>query len=48
MEFYLVDDVQPDEDTPLSPPVGRSQRTEARRRSCRIDTVSEHNETAST
>jgi glutamine synthetase len=43
MEFYLVE-VQPDEDIPLTPPVGRTKRTEAGRQSFSIDAVSEYDE----
>lgn len=43
MEFYLVE-VQPDEDIPLTPPVGRTRRTEAGRQSFSIDAVSEYDE----
>lgn len=41
MEFYLVD-IQPDEDIPLTPPVGRTRRTEAGRQSFSIDAISEY------
>ncbi|BEV71801.1 MULTISPECIES: glutamine synthetase family protein [unclassified Paludibacterium] len=43
MEFYLVE-IQPDEDIPLSPPVGRTRRTEAGRQSFSIDAISEYDE----
>jgi len=43
MEFYLVE-VEPDEDIPLRPPVGRTRRTEAGRQSYSIDAVSEYDE----
>lgn len=43
MEFYLVD-IQPDEDIPLTPPVGRTRRTEAGRQSFSIDAISEYDE----
>ncbi|MBL8442592.1 MAG: glutamine synthetase [Zoogloeaceae bacterium] len=43
MEFYLVE-VQPDEDIPLTPPVGRTRRTEAGRQSFSIDALSEYDE----
>jgi len=43
MEFYLVQ-VQPDEDIPLSPPVGRTGRTEAGRQSFSIDAVNEYDD----
>ena len=43
MEFYLVE-VQPDEDIPLTPPVGRTRRTEAGRQSFSIDAVGEYDE----
>ncbi len=41
MEFYLVE-IQPDEDIPLTAPVGRSRRTEAGRQSFSIDAVNEY------
>lgn len=41
MEFYLVD-VQPDEDLPLTPPVGRTRRTEAGRQSFSIDAMNDY------
>ncbi|WP_028533939.1 glutamine synthetase family protein [Paludibacterium yongneupense] len=41
MEFYLVE-VQPDEDIPLTPPVGRTRRTEAGRQSFSIDAINEY------
>jgi glutamine synthetase len=43
MEFYLVQ-IEPDEDIPLKPPVGRTQRTEAGMQSFSIDSVSEYGE----
>ncbi|MBV8046124.1 MAG: glutamine synthetase [Paludibacterium sp.] len=43
MEFYLVE-IQPDEDIPLSPPIGRTRRTEAGRQSFSIDAISEYDE----
>jgi len=43
MEFYLVE-VQPDEDIPLTPPVGRTRRTEAGRQSFSIDALSEYDQ----
>lgn len=41
MEFYLVQ-IQPDEDLPLAPPVGRTRRTEAGRQSFSIDAMNEY------
>jgi len=41
MEFYLVE-IQPDEDIPLRPPVGRTRRTEAGRQSFSIDAIAEY------
>ncbi|MEQ6291793.1 glutamine synthetase family protein [Vogesella sp. GCM10023246] len=41
MEFYLVE-VEPDEDIPLRPPVGRTKRTEAGMQSFSIDAVNEY------
>ncbi|MDC7704924.1 glutamine synthetase family protein [Vogesella indigofera] len=41
MEFYLVQ-VEPDEDIPLKPPVGRTKRTEAGMQSFSIDAVNEY------
>ena len=41
MEFYLVQ-VEPDEDIPLKPPVGRTRRTEAGMQSFSIDAVNEY------
>jgi len=41
MEFYLVQ-IEPDEDIPLKPPMGRTQRTEAGMQSFSIDSVSEY------
>ncbi len=41
MEFYLVQ-VQPDEDLPLAPPLGRTRRTEAGRQSFSIDAMNEY------
>ncbi|HMM84553.1 glutamine synthetase family protein [Azohydromonas sp.] len=41
MEFYLVQ-IEPDEDIPLKPPMGRTQRSEAGRQSFSIDSVSEY------
>ncbi|MCD8515280.1 MAG: glutamine synthetase family protein [Burkholderiaceae bacterium] len=43
MEFYLVQ-VEPDEDIPLKPPVGRTRRTEAGMQSFSIDSVNEYDE----
>lgn len=43
MEFYLVQ-VEPDEDIPLKPPVGRTRRTEAGMQSFSIDAVNEYDE----
>ncbi len=43
MEFYLVQ-VEPDEDIPLKPPVGRTRRTEAGMQSFSIDSVNEYGE----
>ncbi len=43
MEFYLVD-VQPDEDLPLVPPVGRTRRTEAGRQSFSIDAMNDYDD----
>ena len=43
MEFYLVE-VEPDEDIPLKPPVGRTRRTEPGMQSYSIDAVSEYGE----
>lgn len=43
MEFYLVE-IQPDEDIPLKPPVGRTRRTEAGRQSFSLDAISEYDE----
>lgn len=41
MEFYLVE-IEPDEDIPLRPPVGRTKRTEAGMQSFSIDAVNEY------
>ncbi|WP_372658094.1 glutamine synthetase family protein [Hydrogenophaga sp.] len=41
MEFFLVQ-VEPDEDIPLKPPVGRSKRTEAGMQSFSIDAIDEY------
>lgn len=41
LEFYLVQ-IEPDEDIPLKPPMGRTQRTEAGMQSFSIDSVSEY------
>ena len=41
MEFYLVQ-MQPDEDLPLEPPVGRTRRTEAGRQSFSIDAMNDY------
>jgi glutamine synthetase len=41
MEFYLVE-MQADEDIPLTPPVGRTRRTEAGRQSFSIDAINEY------
>jgi glutamine synthetase len=43
MEFYLVQ-VEPDEDIPLQPPVGRTRRTEAGMQSFSMDSVNEYDE----
>nr|WP_199065777.1 glutamine synthetase family protein [Chromobacterium sp. ASV5] len=43
MEFYLVE-IQPDEDMPLKPPVGRTRRTEAGMQSFSIDAVNEYDD----
>ena len=43
LEFYLVQ-MQPDEDLPLAPPVGRTQRTEAGRQSFSIDAMNDYDE----
>lgn len=43
MEFYLVQ-VEPDEDIPLKPPVGRTRRTEAGMQSFSIDAVNEYDD----
>ncbi|SCK05086.1 glutamine synthetase family protein [Vogesella sp. LIG4] len=43
MEFYLVE-VEPDEDIPLRPPVGRTRRTEAGMQSFSIDAVNEYDD----
>ncbi len=43
MEFYLVQ-VEPDEDIPLKPPVGRTRRTEAGMQSYSIDSVNEYDD----
>ena len=43
MEFYLVQ-VEPDEDIPLKPPVGRTRRTEAGMQSFSIDSVNEYDD----
>lgn len=43
MEFYLVQ-VEPDEDIPLKPPVGRTKRTEAGMQSFSIDAVNEYDD----
>ncbi|MEJ8675444.1 glutamine synthetase family protein [Chromobacterium amazonense] len=43
MEFYLVE-IQPDEDLPLRPPVGRTRRTEAGMQSFSIDAVNEYDD----
>ena len=43
MEFYLVQ-VEPDEDIPLKPPIGRTQRTEAGMQSFSIDAVNEYDD----
>ncbi|CUA81401.1 MULTISPECIES: glutamine synthetase family protein [Gulbenkiania] len=43
MEFYLVQ-VEPDEDIPLRPPVGRTRRTEAGMQSFSIDAVNEYDD----
>ena len=41
MEFYLVQ-VEPDEDIPLKPPLGRTRRTEAGMQSFSIDSINEY------
>jgi glutamine synthetase len=41
MEFYLVE-IQPDEDIPLKPPVGRTRRPEVGRQSFSIDAIAEY------
>ena len=43
MEFYLVQ-IEPDEDIPLKPPVGRTRRTEAGMQSFSIDAVNEYDD----
>ncbi|MDF7675670.1 glutamine synthetase family protein [Neisseriaceae bacterium ESL0693] len=43
MEFYLVQ-IQPDEDLPLAPPVGRTRRTEAGRQSFSIDAMNDYDD----
>lgn len=43
MEFYLVQ-VEPDEDIPLKPPMGRTRRTEAGMQSFSIDAVNEYDD----
>ena len=43
MEFYLVQ-VEPDEDIPLKPPIGRTKRTEAGMQSFSIDSVNEYDD----
>jgi len=43
MEFYLVQ-VEPDEDIPLKPPLGRTRRTEAGMQSFSIDSINEYDE----
>jgi glutamine synthetase len=43
MEFYLVQ-VEPDEDIPLKPPVGRTQRTEAGMQSFSLDSINEYDD----
>lgn len=43
MEFYLVQ-IEPDEDIPLKPPVGRTKRTEAGMQSFSIDAVNEYDD----
>ncbi|WP_144372420.1 glutamine synthetase family protein [Vogesella urethralis] len=43
MEFYLVQ-LEPDEDMPLKPPVGRTRRTEAGMQSFSIDAVNEYDD----
>lgn len=43
MEFYLVQ-VEPDEDIPLKPPIGRTQRTEAGMQSFSVDSVNEYDD----
>lgn len=41
MEFYLTE-IQPDEDLPLTPPVGRTGRTEAGKQSFSVDSINEY------
>ncbi len=43
MEFYLVQ-VEPDEDIPLKPPIGRTRRTEAGMQSFSVDSVNEYDD----
>lgn len=43
MEFYLVQ-IEPDEDIPLKPPIGRTKRTEAGMQSFSIDSVNEYDD----
>lgn len=43
MEFYLVQ-VEPDEDIPLKPPVGRTRRTEAGMQSFSLDSINEYDD----
>jgi glutamine synthetase len=43
MEFYLVQ-VEPDEDIPLKPPLGRTRRTEAGMQSFSMDSVNEYDD----
>ena len=43
MEFYLVQ-VEPDEDIPLKPPLGRTRRTEAGMQSFSLDSINEYDD----
>lgn len=43
MEFYLVD-MQANEDLPLTPPIGRTKRTEAGKQSFSIDAINEYDD----
>ncbi|MDP3250801.1 MAG: hypothetical protein Q8M77_02685 [Hydrogenophaga sp.] len=46
MEFYLVQ-IEPDEDIPLKPPVGRTKRTEAGMQSFSMDAINEYDDITS-